>query len=299
MTVSDWPVSNSPATAGRSRISLVLLLAAGLFSIYFSTMQWLFGEWWGSGSFVWEARNWAHGFLVVIMVGYLLWRKRREFLLSGRRSPWGIPALAGGVALKFAGDFLDMPYLSAASTIPAGLGAVCLFSGVTTVRRLSVPFLLFLLAVPFPVDEWGITNFLAQVVATGSAPLAGLLGTPVFRSGQLITVGQYQYEVIGLCSGFNFIMALLALAVPLLYLRGASLKSLGISLFWLPALGMAAKIILVSAVLALTPRLGQDAALALYHGWLGVAFFVAGLGVAVFLSTLRWGSHSAREISVG
>ncbi|MBI2836668.1 MAG: exosortase/archaeosortase family protein [Chloroflexi bacterium] len=285
MTVSDWPASNSSVIAGRSRVSLVLLLLPSLVYAYFPTIQWLFSQWWGDGPFVSEARNWSHGFLVALMLGYVLWRKRGEFS-GGGSAGWGVPVVALSLGLNFIGVLLAMPYLSAASLVPAALGTVGLLYGFGTLRRLLVPLLLLLLAVPFPVEEWGVSGFLARIVATASPPLAALTGAPVIRSGQFIIVGEYQYEVIGLCSGFNFVMALLALVLPLLSLRGASLKALGMALLWVPAVGMVTKVALVSTVLVLTPRLGQDAALSLYHGWLGVLFFVGGLGIALLLAGL-------------
>lgn len=269
---------------GRSRSLLAFLLVPALLYIYLPTFAWLGREWLGAGPFAGQARDWAHGPLVVTLIGYLLWRRREEFSLSGA-SLWGLPLVLGGVGLRLVGSSLGAPYLSGYSLIPIGLGLGTLFFGTRAGYSLLIPMLLFVLAVPFPADQWGVTGFLARLVAIASAFLSRLAGTPVSRSGQVITVGDAQYWLVPLCSGFNLIMALLALVVPLLYLRGASLKSQGAALLWLPALGLTTKIILVSIVITLTPRLGQDTALLLYHRWLGIPFYLASLGIASLLVT--------------
>ena len=53
------------------------------------------------------------------------------------------------------------------------------------------------------------------------------------------------------------------------------------ALIWVPTLGLAAKILLIDFILVLTPSLGAEQALSLYHGWLGVPFFLASLAVAM------------------
>lgn len=260
---------------------MAVALASVLIYVYLPTLLWLGRQWLGAGLFVYQAQNWSHGPIVVIMMGYLLWRGRAE---PARPSLWGVPLILGGIGLHLAGVSLEAPYLSAYSLVPVFLGVVSLFFGISS--RRVIPGLLFLMAVPFPVTEWGVIGLLAQVVAVASVFLSRLAGAPVLRQGQTIFVGPDEYLVAPLCSGFNFIMALLALVLPLLYLRGASLKTLAAGLLWLPAVGMAAKIALVSAILVLTPWLGQDTALMLYHRWLGLAFYLGGLGVALLIITL-------------
>ncbi|MDP2953644.1 MAG: exosortase/archaeosortase family protein [Chloroflexota bacterium] len=263
-------------------VGLTVFLLLGLTYVYLPTLTWLGGEWLGSGSFAGPVRDWSHGPLVLVLVSYLVWRRRGR--LSLNRDPFaGLPVIMGAVGLYLTSVLLEAPYLSAYSLILTALGFLCLFCGRGAGFRLLIPLGLFALAVPFPATQWGITGFLAQVVAIASASLARLAGAPVYRSGQLITVGQDEYLVEPLCSGFNFIMALLALVMPLLCLRGASFKSLGGALLWAPALALAAKIALVSTILVLTPVVGQDVALRLYHGWVGITFFLGSLGAALIV----------------
>ncbi|MBI2957255.1 MAG: hypothetical protein HYY32_00280, partial [Chloroflexi bacterium] len=56
------------------------------------------------------------------------------------------------------------------------------------------------------------------------------------------------------------------------------------SLVWAPALGLLAKTLLVSTVLFLTPRVGQETALVLYHRWLGIPFYLASLALAAAIA---------------
>jgi len=271
-----------------------LLLGAAMLYLYWPTLAWLGRQWLGGGVFSNQARDWSHGPIVIVLFAYLMWRRRKVFS-TPRPSLAGLAlvlaSIGGGTWLYLAGFSSRAPYLSAYSLIIASLGVLWLLFGLSVARHLAGAWLLLPLAVPFPATEWGVTPFLARIVAAASAPLASLAGTPVVRDGTFVSVGRYEYVVEPLCSGFNFIMALLALALPLLYLRGASLKALGLSLLWVPVLGLLAKTLLVSTVLVLTPRLGQDAALVMYHRWLGIPFYLAGLGLVGALVSLG-GKHT-------
>ena len=101
------------------------------------------------------------------------------------------------------------------------------------------------------------------------------------RSDLMRSVGQDYYLVEPLCSGFNMIMVLLSLVLPTLYLRRASARSMGAAFLWVPAVGLATKILLISITLIVSPHLGMDTSLILYHWWLGVPFFIVALGVAL------------------
>lgn len=76
--------------------------------------------------------------------------------------------------------------------------------------------------------------------------------------------------------------------LPVLYLRRTSLMHVAGSLLWAPALGSTAKILLITIILVLTPSLGAEQALSLYHGWLGVPFFLGSLALALAVSPAAW-----------
>lgn len=258
------------------------LLMVGLVYFYWPAFGWLVREWLGPGPSGGAARDWSHGTLVVLFIGFLLWRRRNELFAPGPLSRWPVvPLILLATGLAVAGRLLEAPYLLAYSLIPAASGLAGSLCGARAGYRLLAPLMLFVLAVPFPAIDWGVTGALQNLVATGSVLLAGLSGVEITRSGLNISVGTVDYLVAPLCSGFNLIMALLALALPVLYLRRSSVRTIAGAFLWVPALGLAAKILLITLILVLTPYLGAEQALSLYHGWLGVPFFLGSLAMAM------------------
>ncbi len=267
------------------RAGLAALLLAALVFYYWPIFGWLAREWLGPGPSGGVARDWSHGLLVTMFIGFLLWRRRDELFAPAPPSQWWVvPLILLAAGLGMAGRSLEAAYLSGYSLIPAAAGLAGMVWGAGAGYRLLPPLTLFVLAVPFPAIEWGVTGFLQNLVATGSAFLAGISGAEVARSGLNISVGEVDYLIAPLCSGFSLILALLSVVLPVLCLKRASIKSLVATLFWVPVLGLGSKIALVSIVLAATPSLGVATALSFYHGWLGVLFFLVSLGIALLIA---------------
>lgn len=103
---------------------------------------------------------------------------------------------------------------------------------------------------------------------------------------------------VPLCGGINFIMALLAIILPLLYLTHSTWSRAVLFAAAVPPVALILKILLLGAVIALTPSLGQDKAVEYYHTWLGLPTFwlgVVGLIIPLF-RTRHKGAFSNGEI---
>ena len=85
-------------------------------------------------------RTYGHGFLIVPIVGYLIWRRRSELLrLAPAPWPWGLAAMAMAVLLWLIGYISSVQVLQQLAFIAMVQSAVITVLGPRGVRRPAVP----------------------------------------------------------------------------------------------------------------------------------------------------------------
>ena len=94
------------------RAGLLGLLLAGAIYLYLPTIAWLGQVWLGAGPLGGAARDWSHGPLVVLFIGFLLLRRRGELVVRGAPSPRGMPLIAVGIGLHLAGYLSRAPLVN-------------------------------------------------------------------------------------------------------------------------------------------------------------------------------------------
>lgn len=185
----------------------------------------------------------AHGILIPFISAYLLW-DRRTLLASTAVEP----ALASGsllfgtaLAMLIVGHVSGVISLEQVSLIVAILGLVLLLFGRKMLARTVFPLLFLLFMIPI----WDVfTNRLHAPFQLLSAQIGASLlrtvGIPIRIEGVFIELPNMTLEVAQACSGVNFLVAILALALPQAYLM---LQSAGLQVF---VAGFAALVALVT-----------------------------------------------------
>lgn len=262
------------------RLGSLAVLAAAIGLLYLPTLDWLWDEWFKTG-----VRFYSHGVLVIPISLFLIWRQRATFA-SAR--PWlmGLPLLLtalglGVFTLLQRPPFLYTYSLSAYSLLILILGFLLVICGRTVTRQILFPVLFLALAIPAPFTGQ-LADFLAKIVAAGSAALAGTVGIDVVREGTLVMVGGYTYSIEPLCSSLNMILALFTLVLPILYLKHFSPLKSALFLLATPAAALVFKMLLITSVYWMTQNGGQEAALNAYHGWAGMLTFGISLITLLF-----------------
>jgi EpsI family protein len=254
-------------------------------------------KYWGSNS-----EN-ADRFLILVAVGWLMWRLRSE-LPNSRGSIAGYVPLIIGCSAPIpawylygqVGPKVILIWWLAGAWVLAAAGAALLLGGWSWLRLFAFPLAFLLLAVPLPERiELPIQHELKK--ATTSLAEAGLRasGMTVSRQGFELYLPSGGLEVVEACSGVRSVTALLAIAVFVSHLRGFGL------LRGLLMLGLALPV--VAAVNALRVILtgwiqegfGQEMIQGTPHEILGVIMVLAGLGLVVLLSQLL----RPRRVNVG
>lgn len=195
----------------------IVILAVGF--LYATVLIRLAGHWWTD-------ENYSHGLLVPFVIGYILWlRISLMGTLPRRPAIWqgGILVIAA-LSMLLAGTLGAELFVQRISLVLMVAGLVTYFFGLTILRSLAVPFIVFLLAIPIPQIVFNKIAFPLQIYASRIAVWGiRVFGVPTVRKGNVIEIlpeGSVQVialEVVEACSGIRSLMTLMALALILVF----------------------------------------------------------------------------------
>lgn len=189
--------------------SIVVLLVAWVLAVHAPTTWSMVAIWARSDTF-------AHGFLVVPIVLYLLWRNRAATDALAPR-PW-LPALAMIVAagaVWFVASRLRVnsaAQLAMIAMVPLAVWAVL---GTAAVRMLAFPLAFLFFAVP--IGEFLMPTLIDRTADFTIGALR-LSGVPVYREGNFFTIPTGRWSVVEACSGLRYLIASLMVGCLFAYL---------------------------------------------------------------------------------
>ncbi|WP_018873797.1 exosortase A [Thioalkalivibrio sp. ALJ16] len=209
--VADASAVGSPA--GRSS----WWLAAPILALGLAVLGWMYYPTFASIVAIWNRSDtFAHGFLIVPIVLFLLFLKRDEVLpLEPRPAWWALLPLLGLALLWVAGELvgvLSVRQFAAVLMIPA-LFWLVLGSAITW--RLQFPLAYLLFAVPF--GEFLVPPMM-DLTADFTVTAVQLTGIPVYRDGLYFDLPTGRWSVVEACSGVRYLIASVALGTLYAYL---------------------------------------------------------------------------------
>jgi exosortase len=231
------------------------------------------------------ARRWgddsrySHGYLVPLFALFLLWSRRGRFAAGlGRPSWWGLPCLAGGLALHFAGTYLYLDWLSGVALLPCLAGACLLLGGRPALRWAwpAVAFLVFMVPLPFRV-ETALAHPLQRVATLVSTYALQTLGFAAFAEGNVIRMGAVRLGVVEACSGLSMLMIFFAVSTAVAAFVPRLLDKALIVASAVP-IALAANITRIAVTGALHKTVGSRLADLVFHdlaGWLMMVLALA------------------------
>lgn len=181
-----------------ANVTMVLFLLAWILAVYARTTYSMVSIWERSETF-------AHGFVVIPIFLYLLWRDR-DHLASIEPKPF-LPALLGLAligAVWLIGDRLSIVSVTQFSMMAMIPLAVWTVLGTQTLRTLLFPLAFLFFAVPFgeflepPLMEWTADFATLSIRASG---------VPIFREGILLTIPSGAWSIVEACSGVRYLIA--------------------------------------------------------------------------------------------
>ncbi len=169
----------------------------------------------------WRSQTFAHGFAIIPISAWLIWRQRAE-LASLTPRPCGaafLPLALLGAAWLLA-EAANVPVVMQYAAMAMFPIAVLAMLGWQVARAIAFPLAYLLLAVPFG------EIFLAPLMDfTASFTVAALQlsGIPVFRENNNFSIPSGNWSVVEACSGLRYVIALIALGTLYAYLNYRSL----------------------------------------------------------------------------
>ena len=193
---------------------LLCLGATACILLYYNAFRWLLGIWW-------EQKAYSHGFLVPIISFFLVWIRRKQLAhLPVRPCP-----LLGGVVLLVSAIFLlagragALSLAEAVSLLIFLPGLVLFLLGRDFLRALALPLAYLQFMVPWLEELISRLYWPFQIVTAKMAVLLlQVFGYPVLRYGPYIRLPGITLEVAPECSGLRYLMTILAIGIPLVYL---------------------------------------------------------------------------------
>ena len=175
-------------------------------------MAWAYWPNLASLAWIWSNQSdYSHGFLILPIAGYLLYRLWPEDSETIRPSFWGLAILAPTLLLRgwafSRGDY----WIETATILPVAAGLVVTLGGFRLLWKVwpAVAFLVFMLTIPKQFDT-AIAMPLQRLAARASCFLLRLLGVWVMNEGNVIVVGAERLDVARACSGLAMLMSLAA-----------------------------------------------------------------------------------------
>lgn len=184
--------------------ALLLLLVF----LYFDIIGKLAVDWYNDSNF-------SHGFFVPAFSAFVLWMDRKRLASIPIKPSWsGLVVVVGALAILIAGVLGAELFLSRTSLIFLMAGLVILFLGWQHFRAMLFPWACLFLGVPIPAIVFNQITFPLQLLASQFASsVLSVLGVPVFREGNVLTLPAMQLDVAEACSGIRSLMSLGTLAV--------------------------------------------------------------------------------------
>jgi exosortase A len=198
-----------PVSISRASLVLIALVLLAPFALYFGTVRSIVSIWNSSETF-------AHGYVILPISLWLLWRQRANFSLYPPK-PWA-PALvllaglgAGWLAAQL-GEVQVVSQYAFVAMLPVTALALL---GPRLAGSLAFPLLFLLFAVPF--GEVFVAP-LIQFTADFTVWAVRATGIPVLRSGTRFELPTGNWSVVEACSGVRYLISSITLGSLYAYL---------------------------------------------------------------------------------
>lgn len=207
-------------TVSRSRPSVgvpltVSLIAVGVLVLFWRTTWSMIAIWMRSETFV-------HGFVVLPIFFYLLWRERRSLRAIETKPCLGaLLGVAAAGAIWLLGELVgaaSVAQFAMVAMIPLVVWAVL---GTRVAKALAIPLAFLFFAVP--LGEFLLPTLINWTADFTVAALRAS-GVPVYREGNFFTIPSGSWSVVEACSGLRYLIASFMVGCLYAYLSYRSTK---------------------------------------------------------------------------
>jgi exosortase len=189
------------------------LLFVFLFLIYLPALIELVSDWYNDA-------NYSHGFLVPLISGYLIWKKRNDLAaMQTTPSRIGYFLIIVGMIIFVLGNGASEYFTVRFSLVVTIFGMALSLFGKPIVSKVWFALLFLLFMIPIPYVLYFSVAFPLQLLASKvTSAILNLIGMTVIRQGNIINLPNQTLEVAEACSGMRSLVSLLALGAIYAYM---------------------------------------------------------------------------------
>jgi exosortase len=256
-----------------SIVALILFVA-----VYFQALQILVTKWASSDEY-------SHAFLVVPIIFYIIWGKRKFFFEDyAGYSSLGLLLIIPSLACYIFALLTQVDTIILLSMFLTIVGILLFFAGIKVFKELATPLLLSLLLIPVPEQLYISLTFPLQLkVSEISEVILRMFHVPMLREGNVMNIPQMSFEVIEACSGLRSVVALLTLSVVTGYFALTKFSSKAILLAASLPLAILVNIIRVVSMILLFYFFRLDLTEGVWHTLSGLTVFLIAMSVLFLL----------------
>jgi len=277
-TVADKLPEQSPAVAGPRRIPWVTMawFLALLIAANFPILKHLVEQWWNDDDM-------THGFVVPLVAGYIAWQRRDSLLkLNYQPAWWGLGIMILGSIQGYLGWVSAELFLQRTSVLVTLVGLLLVTGGTALVRGLAYPLLLLPFMIPIPAVIYNQITFPLQLFASSVAEnVLGVLGIPVLREGNILTLASQTLSVAEACSGIRSLLSLSFFSLVYSYFFDERVWMRWVLLFSTVPIAIVANAGRVTITGILSEEVNPDLAHGFFHSLEGFVIFAIALGMLV------------------
>jgi len=212
LTKQTWHENKYPLVIG------ALSLACFIYA-YHGTFLWLYERYTNPDS------HYSHGFLIPLISGYLIWRKRDELKNTAPSSSGvGLALIALALLIHIGSVWTHVFFTSGFSILLLFIGLSLYLFGLEFTKKISFPLGFLIFMFPLPMGAIAAFSFpLKLMVANLGTSLLNLFGFPIFREGAVVHLARTTLTIDDPCSGIRSLISLLALGALIAYISNMSL----------------------------------------------------------------------------
>jgi exosortase A len=200
----------SAGRAWRMALPALLLAVALILWLYRETAVALVTIWYRSETF-------THGFVVLPIVLWLVWRKRRDLAaLTPKASLFMLVPIAGLSLMWLLGDLVAVNSVTQLALVAMLVATVPALLGFSVARAIMFPLAFMFFAVP--IGEFMLPQ-LMDWTADFTIIALRLSGVPVLREGLSFVIPTGHWSVVEACSGVRYLIASLTVGTLYAYLN--------------------------------------------------------------------------------
>lgn len=227
--------------------------------------------------------EYSHGFLIPVIVAWLLWTRRDALLASIGRPSWTGPVLILlAAAMHIVGKLSALYLLSQLGFIVALIGMALGLGGYSLLKVIFVPIIFLVFAIPLPYFIDAVLSYRLQLISSELGTLfIRMMQIPVYLEGNVIDLGVYKLQVVEACSGLRYLYPLMSLGFLAAYLFQAPLWQRALVFLSTIPITIAMNSLRIGIVGVLVNYWGPqdaDGFLHMFEGWI---IFLACAGVLV------------------